>query len=132
MTVFLDANIVVYLIGGAHPNRQRSQIVLDELVLADTPLATDAEVFQEILHRYGAIDRPDAVQPAFATLEGLVDEVFPIGMTEVRAAKNMMVEGRRVGARAALHVASMRTNDVHRIFTFDRGFDRFLDLDRIA
>ena len=32
------------------------------------PLLTDAEVLQEILHRYVAINRRDAIQPAFDAL----------------------------------------------------------------
>jgi hypothetical protein len=32
---------------------------------------TDAEVLQEILHRYVAIDRRDAIQPAFDALLGV-------------------------------------------------------------
>jgi hypothetical protein len=51
-------------------------------------VATDAEVLQEILHRYSAIARSDAIQPAFEALLGVVDEVFPIasgsGTTESR------------------------------------------------
>jgi uncharacterized protein len=34
-------------------------------------LLTDAEVLQEVLHRYVAIDRRDAIQPAFDALPGI-------------------------------------------------------------
>jgi hypothetical protein len=37
-----------------------------------------AEVLQEILHRYVAIRRRDAIQPAFDALLGVVDQVFPV------------------------------------------------------
>ncbi|MFT4051996.1 MAG: type II toxin-antitoxin system VapC family toxin [Microbacterium sp.] len=130
MTVFLDANVVMYLIGAAHPHRDRAESLLDDLVLRDTRLVTDAEVFQEILHRYSAIRRTDAIEPAFATLTGLVDDVFPIGEDEVRAAKSLVLAG--AGARDAVHVASMRTHQVDQILTFDRGFDRFDDLVRLS
>jgi hypothetical protein len=39
---------------------------------------TDAEVLQEIMHRYVAIDRRDAIQPAFDALFGVVDEVLSV------------------------------------------------------
>jgi hypothetical protein len=39
---------------------------------------TDAEVLQEVLHRYVAIDRRDAIEPATAALLDIVDEVFPV------------------------------------------------------
>lgn len=41
-------------------------------------LVTSAEVFQEILHRYTAIGRQDAIQPAWDVLAGVTDEVFSI------------------------------------------------------
>ena len=74
MTVFLDANIVMYVIGAPHEYRDRSQVLLDQLIVSGTRLVTDVEVFQEILHRYGAINRRDAIEPAFALLHDLVDE----------------------------------------------------------
>lgn len=130
MTVFLDANVVMYLVGAAHPNRDRAEALLDDLVLSDTRLVTDAEVFQEILHRYSAIKRREAIDPAFTTLNGLVDDIFPIGADEVAVAKALVLDGS--GARDALHVATMRANSVDRILTFDQGFDWFDDLVRLA
>ena len=41
-------------------------------------LVTDAEVLEEILHRYVSIERPDAIQPAFDALLGVVDDVFGV------------------------------------------------------
>lgn len=130
MSVFIDANVVMYLVGAAHPNRDRAEALLDELILADTRLVTDAEVYQEILHRYSAIKRTDAIAPAFDTLSGLADEVFAIGHDEVVQAKVLVLDG--AGARDAVHVAAMRAHGVSRILTFDRGFDRFEDLTRVA
>ena len=40
-------------------------------------LVTDAEVLQEILHRYVAIDRRDAIQPAFDALLGALPAHLP-------------------------------------------------------
>lgn len=130
MTVFLDANVVMYLIGAPHPNQDRTRVVLRDLVQSETRLVTDAEVYQEILHRYAALHRLDAIDLAFSTMSGLVDAVFPIGMSEIDAAKALVLEG--AGARDALHAVTMRSNSVGRIFTFDRDFDRFDDLTRLS
>lgn len=130
MTVFIDANIVMYLVGAPHPNRDRAQSLLDGLILNDTRLVTDAEVFQEILHRYAAIARREAIDPAYAVLQGLADDVLPIGQPEVVAAKAIVLDG--AGARDAVHVAVMRAHGIARILTFDRGFDRFPDLERLS
>lgn len=130
MTVFLDANIAMYLVGSAHPNRDRCVDVLDQLVLDDRRLVTDAEVFQEILHRYSAIGRPAGLSDAYRTMNSLVDEVLAITLEHTDAAKALVLEG--IGARDAIHVATMRSVNITQILTFDRGFDRFEDLERLS
>ena len=76
--IFIDSNIPMYLVGSDHPHKVDAQRMLEGSVAAEERLVTDAEVFQEILHRYSAIDRKDAIQPAFELLLGVVDEVLPI------------------------------------------------------
>ena len=67
----------MYVIGAPHPHKIDSQRLLEQSVSAGERLVTDTEVLQEILHRYVAIDRREAIQPAFETLLGVVDEVSP-------------------------------------------------------
>ena len=72
--IFVDSNI--RCIWSALPtHKDDSRRLLERYVAERTPLATDAEVFQEILHRYVAIDRRDAIKPSFTVLLNLVDEV---------------------------------------------------------
>ena len=66
--ILVDSNIPMYLVGAPHPHKSDAQQLLEKLVSERRPLVTDAEVLQEILHRYVAIDRRDAVQPAFDAL----------------------------------------------------------------
>src|SRR6185503_7717584 len=97
-----------------------------EAALSDgEKLVTDAEVLQEILHRYIAIDRRDAIQPAFDALLDLVDDVFAIDHNAVDRAKVIMLGHRRLSARDAIHLAIMEQHDVKRIITFDTGFEGF-------
>jgi predicted nucleic acid-binding protein len=106
---------------------------LESCVERGERLVTDAEVLQEILHRYAAIRRPDAVQPAFSALLGVVDEVFPVERVDVERAKDVLLGlPDEVSARDALHVAIMQSRGVSRVMSFDRGFDRFSWLERIA
>ncbi|MFN0171838.1 MAG: PIN domain-containing protein, partial [Bryobacteraceae bacterium] len=53
--IFVDSNVAMYLVGAAHPHKTDSQILLERLIAAGERLVTDAEVLQEILHRYTAI-----------------------------------------------------------------------------
>ncbi len=112
----------MYLVGGAHLNRERARELLEIAIARRERLVTDAEVFQEILHRYVAIERRDAIKVAWKTLRELVDEVFPIELEDVAAARRI-VSTTRLGARDALHVAVMKRRDVGDVLSFDTDFD---------
>src|SRR4051794_33334127 len=58
VTLFVDANIPMYVVGAPHPNKDRAVAALEVAVARGERLVTDAEVLQEILHRYRAIGRP--------------------------------------------------------------------------
>jgi uncharacterized protein len=129
----VDSNIPMYLVGAPHPHKIDAQRVLERHIAAGERLVTDAAVFQEILHRYIAIDRKDAIQPAYDALLGIVDAVLPITQAEIMLAKDILL-GAVPGssARDVLHLAVMRSHDIEQIMTFDRGFDRFPGVRRIG
>jgi hypothetical protein len=130
--IFIDSNIPMYLIGAPHPHKADAQRLLEGCVAADERLVTDAEVLQEILHRYGAIDRRDAIQPAFDALLMVVDDVFPVTEQDAVRAKDVMLGARKLSARDALHIAVMERHGVRTVLTFDRGFDAFPGLKRLG
>lgn len=82
-------------------------------------MKTSVEKFQEILQRYSAINRREAIAPAFDTLQGLVDEVFPVEMSDVETASSILEKAVGIAARDALHVAVMRRYQVKQIMSFD-------------
>lgn len=129
--IFVDSNVPMYLVGAAHPHKTDSQRLLERLILAGERLVTSAEVYQEILHRYVAIDRRDAIEPTWDALASVVDEVFPVELADVERARALVLEERRVSARDALHVAVMRRRRVQRIASFDSGFDRVAGIERL-
>jgi predicted nucleic acid-binding protein len=130
--VFVDSNIPMYLVGATHPHKADARRLLEQLVGERQKLVTDAEVLQEILHRYTAIERRDAIQPAFDALLGIVDEVFPIDQPTVERAKAIALGHERLSARDALHLAAMMHNGVDRILSFDKGFDGYPGIARVA
>lgn len=121
--ILVDSNVPMYLVGSAHPNKTASQRLLQASVASGERLVTDVEVLQEILHRYVAIRRRDAIQPAVDALNGVVDEVFPIEQADVESAKVLLLTAERLSARDALHLAVMQRRGIHRIMSFDAGFD---------
>ncbi len=130
--IFVDSNVPMYLVGAPHPHKVDAQRLLEQAIARRERLVTSAEVMQEILHRYVAIERRDAIQPAFELLLGVVDEVFPVDEPTVLRAREILLAYPRLSARDAVHVASMETHSVRRILTFDRGFDDFPGIDRVS
>ena len=61
----------MYLVGADHPLKARSRQLAEEAIAAGEPMCSNAEVLQEILHRYRAIDRADMIDPAFAAVLGI-------------------------------------------------------------
>jgi uncharacterized protein len=105
--------------------------LLERLISERSRLVTDAEVLQEILHRYVAIDRRDAIQSAFDALLGIVDQVFAIEQSAVERAKAIVLGHARLSARDALHIAVMEQHRVEQILTFDAGFDGYPGMARL-
>jgi len=130
--IFVDSNIPMYLVGAPHPHRSDAQHWLERLVSDRERLVTDAEVLQEILHRYVAINRRDAIQPAFDALLGVTDEVLPVDRASVERAKEIIVGHRQLSARDAVHLAVMEQRGVDRILSFDSGFDGFPGIVRLS
>ncbi len=130
--ILIDSNVPMYLVGAAHPHKIDAQRLLERLIAERERLVTDAEVLREILHRYVAIDRRDAIQPAFDALLGVVDEVFSVDLRAVERARTILLERARLSARDALHVAVMEQQRVQRILSFDAGFDDVPGVERIG
>jgi len=108
--VFVDSNIPMYLVGAPHPPKVDAQRLLEPVIAAGTRLVTDAEVLQEILHRYTAIDRRNAIQPAFDAILGVVDEVCAVDHDVVERAKRMVLGMPQLSARDASTCRSWRSS----------------------
>lgn len=122
----------MYLVGAAHPHKADSQRLVERMISDRERLVTDAEVLQEILHRYVAINRRDAIQAAFDVLLGITDEILPIHAADASRAKEIILGHSRISARDALHLAIMENNGIEQILSFDSGFDGFPGISRIC
>lgn len=129
--ILVDSNIPMYLVGASHPHKNDAQQLLERLVSERQRLVTDAEVLQEILHRYSAINRRDAIQPAFDALLGIVDHVFAVDLAAIERAKAIVLGNPRLSSRDALHLAIMQQHRIERVLTFDSGFDGFPGITRL-
>lgn len=130
--ILIDSNIPMYLVGEAHPHKSDAQRLLESAITSRSRLVTDAEVLQEICHRYSAINRLDAVQPAFDSILGAVDEVLAVTRADVEAAKEILMGVQGISARDSLHVAIMRRHSIDKIMSFDRGLDLCPGVERLS
>ena len=129
--IFVDSNIPMYLVGSPHPHKTDAQRLLEQCVADGERLVTDAEVLQEILHRYAGIGRRDAIGPAFESLLAVVDEVFPIELADVERARDVLLANPQLSARDAIHAAVIERYAVATILTFDGGFDGLAGVTRL-
>jgi hypothetical protein len=107
---------------------------LDTLVqtLAPRDILERVAVLQEILYRYTAIERREAIEPACDILLGVVDQVFPIERQDVLRAAAIVSGKAKLSARDSLHIAIMERYGVEAIFSFDGDYDRWPGLKRIS
>jgi predicted nucleic acid-binding protein len=130
--ILIDSNIPMYLVGAPHPHKSDAQRLLEKLVSQRHRLVTDAEVLQEILHRYVAINRRVAIQPAYDALLGIVDQVLPVDRAVAERAKEIVLGHTQISARDAVHLAVMEKHEIEQILTFDSGFDGFPGIKRLS
>ena len=121
--ILLDSNVPMYLVGAEHPHKVDARRLLERVIAENRRLVTDAEVLQEILHRYVAINRRDAIQPCFNVVLEIVDEVVPVTLETMSAAREIVIGHPDLTARDAVHLAVMREHGIETILSFDRHFD---------
>jgi uncharacterized protein len=129
--ILIDSNIPMYLVGAAHPHKIDAQRALEREIAAGERLVSDAEVLQEILHRYVGIGRRDAIQPAFDVVLGVADQIFAIDAADAERAKTIVLGSPKLPARDAIHLAVMARHGIDRIMSFDAGFDGFPGITRV-
>jgi uncharacterized protein len=130
--ILIDSTIPMYLVGSPSPLKTDAQRLLERLVSDRQRLVTDAEVLQEILHRYTAINRRHDIQIAFDALLSVVDDVFPVDRPATERAKEIVLGYHRLSARDAIHLAIMEQHGIERILSFDAGFDSFPRIKRLS
>ena len=130
--VFIDANVPIYAAGREHPIKEPCARIL--MLAAEHPrsFVTDAEVLQELLHRYLASGRwglGREVLQAFA--EVMHGRIEPVYANDVDAAANLADLHPDVSARDLVHAAVMERLGADRIISADTDFDRLLRVTRL-
>lgn len=130
--VFIDANIPIYAAGRAHPQKAPCARVL--MLVAERPrsFVTDAEVLQELVHRYVASGRWTLGREVlWSFAEVMRDRIEPVGAADILAAARLADRHPGISARDLVHAAVMRRVGAHRIISVDADFDRLPDITRL-
>jgi predicted nucleic acid-binding protein len=117
---FVDTNVVLYAVGRAHPLKGEARQFFEEALRDRTPLATSAEVLQELLHTYLPVARLETLDAALELVESRVETVWPVEAEDVRLARSLAGAHGALGARDLLHLACCRRRRVDQMKTFDR------------
>lgn len=120
--VFCDANIFMYAAGREHPYRAACLDAL-RVVARKFTAVTDAEVLQELLHRYAGLGRSSDARSLVNGAMDSMHETIAVEPSDVLLAADLVAET-GISARDAVHVAVMRRCGITRILTADRDFDR--------
>ena len=122
--ILVDANVFMYAAGKPSPQRGPCQRFLrDVLAGLAGQVCTDAEVLQEVLHRYRSIGAADTGYRLFDAVLSLGIPILAVGEAEVAEARRLLAEHTALSTRDGVHLGVMRTNGVRSVLTYDRDFD---------
>lgn len=132
--LFLDANIPTYAAGRSHPLKEPCKEVLVLAARRPDAFFTNAEVLQELLHRYLTFKRLQhgkrVVEDFAAVMEGSVEGVLAEDVLLACRLAERYAAGPGPGGLAArdlLHAAVMLRDGSTRIVTADKDFDGLVE-----
>jgi len=129
--ILIDANIFMYAAGAEHPHKGPSTAFLARIAEGEIDAVVDAEVLQEILHRYRALRRWPEGGRVYDLARQIVPLVIPITAEILDAARVLLDRYPDLVARDALHAAAALVHRASALCSFDSDFDQIEGLNRI-
>lgn len=129
---FLDTNVPISAAGRPHALKEPSATILALVAEHPTAFFTNAEVLQELLHRYRALGIWSAGRTVFRAFAMLMDgRVEAVGAADLALAADLADAHAGLAARDLLHLAVMRRIGATRVVSADRGFDGIDGIERL-
>ena len=129
--ILLDANVFMYAAGAPDPHKAPSVALLERIARGDVEAALDAEVLQEVLHRYRAIRRWKDGRRVYDLVRRSVVTVLPITAEVTDLARAIMDDFPKLMARDALHAAVCQIAGAEAICSYDADLDAITGLRRL-
>jgi len=130
---FLDVNVPMYAAGKNHPYKESCIWVLTEVANGRLDTVINAEIIQEVLYRYGAIQQWQIGAQMAENLLDLVPTVLPVTENDMKTAVSLFAQyaPQGVKARDILHTAVMHNHQLTHIISTDKHFDQIDDITRL-
>jgi uncharacterized protein len=129
--MMLDSNIFMYAGGVTHPHKNPCLQLLKKIASGDIDAVIDAEVLQEILHRYRSIHRWEDRCRVFELARQIVPIVVQVTDDILDLTLDIMKLHPELMARVALHAAACQISGSDVFCSYDEDFDKISDFKRL-
>jgi predicted nucleic acid-binding protein len=85
---------------------------------------TDAEVLQEILHRYRSLKIPDVGFQLFDAVAQLGIPILAVTDRSLREARTLLEQYPSLSTRDGVHLGVMQEHGIEEVLSYDRGFSQ--------
>lgn len=129
-TLFVDTNVLLYAVGGAHPAKNPCVELLRRIGSGDVTAHASTELVQEFLfHRLRRTTRAQALEEARHVVQLCVLHAFD---ERVLAKAIDLVDSSGIGGRDAIHVATALVAGFSQIVSLDAGLDAIAGIQRLT
>ena len=123
----------MYAAGADHPLKAPCIEVMAMVAAHPRAFLTDAEVMQELIHRYRSVRRWGLGRELFKDFAELLEgRIEPVRAEDVARAALLADDYPGVSSRDLVHAAVARRVGVSRVVSTDADFDLLPDLERLA
>jgi len=129
--ILVDSNVLMYAGGAEHAHKAPSIAFLETVAAGDVEACVDADVLQEILHRYRAIHRWTDGRLVYDLARRLFPIVVPVTAPILDRARSLLDDYHELMARDALHAAVVLEEELDSICSYDDDFDDIEGLVRV-
>ena len=121
--ILIDTNVFMYAAGKESPQKGPCQRFLEKIVSGEGPaVCTNAEVLQEILHRYRSLKVPEVGFQLFDAITHLGIPVLAVTDRAMAEARRLLEEYPVLSTRDCVHLGVMREHGVEEVLSYDSGF----------
>jgi predicted nucleic acid-binding protein len=130
--LLVDANILMYAGGAEHANKAPSVAFLDRAASGEVDATIDAEVLQEIMHRYRSLGRWQDGQRVFTLARRIFPNVLAVTAEVMDRAKEIADQDAGILTRDAVHAAVVGVYKLEGICSYDVDYDRIAKCKRVV